>query len=52
MKDERYQKVRNYGHYTGEYRDVANSVWNLKYSVPNKITIVFITDQTMIIILS
>ena len=52
LKDKRYQKVRNYCHYTGEYRDAANSIWNLKYSVLNKITIVFITDQTMIIILS
>ena len=41
MKDKKYCKVRDYCHYTGEYRDAAHSICNLKYSVPKKIPIVF-----------
>ena len=33
--------VRDYCHYTGEYRGAANSICNLKYSVPKKILIAF-----------
>ena len=41
MKETKYCKVRDHFHYTGEYRGVAHSICNLKYSVPNKIPIVF-----------
>ena len=41
LKDKKSHKVRDHGHYTGEYRAVAHSKCNLKYSVPKKILIVF-----------
>ena len=41
MKEIKYCKVRDHFHYTGEYRGVVHSICNLKYSVPNKIPIVF-----------
>ena len=34
-------KVRDYGHYTGEYRGAAHSIFNLKYSITKKISKVF-----------
>ena len=34
-------KVRDHGHYTGEYRGAAHSISNLKYSIPKKISKVF-----------
>ena len=41
LKDKKYHKVRDHCHYTGEYRGVAHSICNLKYSVPKKTPIVF-----------
>ena len=41
MKDKKYCKVRDHYHYTGEYRVVVHSICKLKYSVPEKIHIVF-----------
>ena len=41
MIDKNNRKVRNHCHYTGEYKGVAHSICNLKYSVPKKIPIVF-----------
>ena len=52
MKDEKYCKVRDQCHYTKEYRSAAHSMCNLKYSAPKKNPIVFIMNQTMVIILS
>ena len=37
----KYRKVRDHCDYRGEYRDVAHSICNLKYSVPEKISTVF-----------
>ena len=34
LKDEKYCKVGDYCNLTGEYRDAALSICNLKYSVP------------------
>ena len=34
-------KVRDYGHYTEEYRGAAYNISNLKYSIPKKISKVF-----------
>ena len=34
LKDKKYCKVRD--HYTGEYRGIAHSICNLKYSVPKR----------------
>ena len=33
MKDRKYCKVRDHCHYTMEYRGVANTICNLKYSI-------------------
>ena len=33
LKDEKYQKVTNHCHQTGEYRGAAHRICNLKYSV-------------------
>ena len=41
LKIKRHRKVRDYCHYTGEYRCAALSICNLKYSVPKEIPIVF-----------
>ena len=41
MKDKKHRKVRDHCHYTGEYRGAADSIYNLKYSVPKNIPIVF-----------
>ena len=41
MKDKKYHKVRNHCHYTREYRDSVSSIYNLKYSAPKNIPIVF-----------
>ena len=40
-KDEKYCKVRDRCHYTGEYRGATHSICNLKYSIPKEITIIF-----------
>ena len=40
-KDKKYRKVRDYGHYTGEYRGSAHTICNLKYSAHKGILIVF-----------
>ena len=45
LKDKKYCKVGNHRHYTGEYRGVVHSIFNLKYHVPN-------IDPIVIIILS
>ena len=41
LKDKKYRKVRHHYHYTGEYRGAAHNIYNLKYSVPKEIPIVF-----------
>ena len=41
MKNKKYRKVRDHCHYTGEYRDAAHIICNLKYSVPKNIPLVF-----------
>ena len=40
-KDKSNHKVRDYCHYTGEYRSAAHSICNLRHSVPKEIPIVF-----------
>ena len=41
LEDKEYHKVRDHCHYIGEYRGAAQSICNLKYSVPKKVRIVF-----------
>ena len=36
VKDKKYHKLRDYCHYTGEYRGAVHSICNLEYSVPEK----------------
>ena len=41
LKDKKYRKVRDHCHQLGEYRGAAHSIYNLKYSVPKSVPIVF-----------
>ena len=41
LKDKRYRKARDHCHYTGKHRGAAHSIYNIKYSVPKKIPVVF-----------
>ena len=41
LKNKKYCKVSEHCHYRGEYRGAAHSIFNLKYSVPKRISIVF-----------
>ena len=41
LKDKKYRKVRDHCHYTKEHRGAAHSICDLKYSVPEKIPIIF-----------
>ena len=36
-----YQKLTDHFHYTGKYRGAAHSICNLKFNVPNKMSVVF-----------
>ena len=40
-KDQNYCNVRDHCYYTGEYRDAAHRICNLKYNVPKEVPIVF-----------
>ena len=40
-KDKNCRKVRDHCHYTGKYRGAAHSICNLKFNVPNEISVVF-----------
>ena len=44
MKDKKYGKGRDHCHYTGECRDAAHSICNLKYSVTKKIPTTFYNE--------
>ena len=39
--DKNYNKVRDHCHFVGKYRDAAHSICNLKFHVPNEISVVF-----------
>ena len=51
LKD-KYRKFNDHCPYTGEYRNAAHGIYNLKYSVPKKMLQLFTMDLTMIITLS
>ena len=36
-----YRKFRDHCHYTGKYRGATHSICNLKFNVPNEITVAF-----------
>ena len=40
-----YQKVRDHCYYTGKYRGAAHSICNLKFIVPNEISVVFLQSM-------
>ena len=40
------QKVRDHCHYTGKYRGAAHSIYNLRYTTPKMIPIVFHNGST------
>ena len=40
-KDKNYCKIRDHFHYIGKYRGAADSICNLKYSIPTEISMVF-----------
>ena len=40
-KSKKYWKIRDYCHYTGQYRGAPKSICNLKFSVLNEIGVVF-----------
>ena len=44
-EDKKYCKTRDYCHYTEKYRDATHSIYNLKYSVPKEISIVFLNGS-------
>ena len=46
LKDKKYRRVRDIGHYTGEHRDVAHNICNLKHSVAKKVCIAFHNGST------
>ena len=45
-------KAKGHCHFRREYRGAAQSIRNLKYSLPKEIPIIFTMDLIMIIILS
>ena len=45
LADKTFCKVRDHCHYAGKYRGAAHSICNLKYSVPEKMAIVFHSES-------
>ena len=45
-KNEKYHKVKDHCHYTGEYRGVAHDICNLRYKIPKEIPILFHNGST------
>ena len=39
-RNKNHQKVRDHCHYTDKYRGAAHSVWNLRFNVPSKISVI------------
>ena len=44
--DKKYQKIKDYCHYTGKYRGAAHSICNLRYKTPKEISVVFHNGST------
>ena len=43
-KNKNYLKIRDHCYYTSKYRSEGHSICNLKFSVPNRIPVVFHND--------
>ena len=43
-KDKNYHKVRD--HYTRKYKDATHGIFNLKYSIPKEISLIFHNEST------
>ena len=41
LASKNYWKVRDHCHYTGKFRGATHSICNVRFSVPNKISVVF-----------
>ena len=39
--NKKYHKVRDHFHYTGKFKGAAHNICNLRYKIPNEITVVF-----------
>ena len=52
VKDKKRCTAKDHCHYTGEYRVAVYSICNLNNGVPKKVSLVFIMELTMNIILS
>ena len=50
--DKNHWKVRDYCQFTGKHRGTAHSICNLKFNVPNEISVIFHNGSNMITILS
>ena len=40
-KDKIFQKLRDHCHFTGKYRGAPHNICNLRFNIPNEITVVF-----------
>ena len=39
--DENYRKVREHCHFAGKYTVATHSIYNLRFNVPNEVSVVF-----------
>ena len=44
--NKKYNKVKDYCHYTGKYRGAAHDMWNLRYKIAKEIPVVFHNSST------
>ena len=44
--NKKYHKVRDHFHYTGKFKGAAHNIFNLRYKIPNEITVVFDNGST------
>ena len=44
--NKKYHKVRDHFHYIGKFKGAAHNICNLRYKIPNEITVVFDNGST------
>ena len=44
--NKKYHKARDHFHYTGKFKGAAHNICNLRYKIPNEITVVFDNGST------